>query len=79
MIADGDGSFLKVLATAECDDSDVIGVVHRTMDRDRLEAVGEKLESLRQWYESDSSFLEILPERPRGMGISVLKRRAPSQ
>jgi hypothetical protein len=73
VIADGDTSFLKVIDGTDFLESDVVGVVHRTMERDRLEAVGTKLENLRQWY--DHSVLEGLSETPRGIGISVLKRR----
>jgi hypothetical protein len=72
IIADGDTSFLKVVDGVDFRDCDVIGVVHRTMERDRLEAIGTKLENLRQWYD-----LAVvgLPKMPRGVGISVLKRR----
>jgi len=73
VISDGDTSFLKVMDGAVFQESDVVGVVHRTMERDRLEAVGTKLENLRQWY--DHSVPEGLPQTPRGIGICVLKRR----
>jgi hypothetical protein len=73
VIADGDTSFLKVVDGTDFQDSDVVGVVHRTMERDRLEAIGTKLENLRQWY--DHSAIEGLPQTPRGISISVLKRR----
>jgi hypothetical protein len=73
VIADGDTAFLKVTDGTEFANSDVIGVVHRTMERDRLEAIGTKLETLRQWY--DHSELVGLPPIPRGISISVLKRR----
>jgi hypothetical protein len=73
VIADGDTSFLKVIDAAEFCNSDVIGIVHRTMERDRLEAIGTKLESLRQWY--DHAVVCGLPQSPRGVGILVLKRR----
>jgi len=73
VIADGDLSFLRVIDGNDFENSDLIGVIHRTMERDRLEAIGTKLENLRQWY--DHSVLEGLPQAPRGIGISVLKRR----
>lgn len=79
VIADGDTSFLRVVDGADFEHSDVVGVIHRTMERGRLEAVGTKVESLRQWYSQDSSILDGLPERPRGIGISVLKRSQPCQ
>jgi len=73
VIADGDTSFLKVIDRPDFQESDVVGVIHRTMERDRLEAVGTKLENLRQWYDH---FLPAgLPQTPRGMGISVMKKR----
>ncbi|MFZ4081794.1 MAG: hypothetical protein ACOYKN_11240 [Pirellula sp.] len=77
VIADGDASFLTVVDGSDFEHSDVIGVIHRTMERDRLEAVGTKLENLRQWYEQ--SALVGLPQSPRGIGISVLARRQSCQ
>ena len=77
VIADGDTSFLKVIDGTDFQESDVVGVIHRTMERDRLEAIGTKLENLRQWY--DHSVLEGLPQTPRGISISVLKRRSNCQ
>lgn len=79
VIADGDTSFLKVIDGTDFQESDVVGVVHRTMERDRLEAVGTKVENLRQWYNQDGAVLDGLPERPRGIGISVLRRSQPCQ
>lgn len=73
VIADGDTCFLSVVDAAEFCDSDVIGIVHRTMERDRLEAIGTRLESLRQWY--DHAEVDGLTQSPRGVGIFVLKRR----
>lgn len=77
VIADGDTSFLRVVDGKDFDHSDVVGVIHRTMERDRLEAIGTKLENLRQWY--DYSGLDGLPQAPRGIGICVLKRRQTCQ
>lgn len=77
VIADGDTSFLRVVDGKDFGHSDVVGVIHRTMERDRLEAIGTKLENLRQWY--DHSVLDGLPQAPRGIGISVLKRRPTCQ
>jgi hypothetical protein len=71
VVADGDACFLSLLGMQEFADSDVIGVIHRTMDRERLEAIGIKLASLRQWYEPD-----VAPKTPRGIAITVLKRTA---
>lgn len=73
VIADGDTAFLKVVDGTDFQESDVIGIVHRTMERSKLEAVGTKLVSLRQWY--DEVALDGLPQTPRGISISVLRRR----
>ena len=51
VIADGDTSFLRVVDGKDFEYSDVVGVIHRTMERDKLEAIGTKLENLRQWYD----------------------------
>jgi len=76
VVADGDKSFLKILSTKEFEDCDVIGVMHRTMEREKLEAVGTKLASLRQWYRPDDSLLASLSDIPRGITTSVLRRGA---
>jgi hypothetical protein len=75
VVADGDASFLKVAEREEFQQSDIVGVIHRTVERDRLEAVGEKLASLDQWYKRDAQLLCSLPQPPRGIGISIFKRR----
>lgn len=75
VIADGDTSFLKVVDGEDFEHSDVVGVIHRTMERDRLEAVGCKMVNKRQWYNEDDAILKGLPEKkPRGIGISRLVR-----
>ena len=79
VIADGDTSFLRVVDGKDFEHSDVVGVIHRTMERDRLEAVGTKLENLRQWYDPDEYVFDGMPVRPRGIGLSVLKRKQPCQ
>lgn len=74
VVADGDASFLKVVEREEFHQSDIIGIMHRIVERDRLEAVGAKLDNLRQWYEQDAQLLCSLPQPPRGIGISICKR-----
>jgi hypothetical protein len=69
VVADGDKCFLSLLDMPKFADSDVIGVIHRTMERQHLEAIGIKLASLRQCYEPDVS-----PRTPRGIAITALKR-----
>lgn len=75
VVADGDASFLKIASQTEFHRSDIVGVIHRIMERERLDALGNKMSALRQWYEPDEDMLLGLPEVPRGMSISILKRR----
>lgn len=74
VIADGDAAFLSVLDYREFQGSDVIGVVHRVVDRDRLEAVGAKIQDLGQWYVPDEDLLCSAPSLPRGISLSILRR-----
>lgn len=74
VVADGDNSFLRVLSCSEFQQSDVIGVMHRSIERDRLEDVGNKISSLRQWYQDGVDFNQIITSAPRGMGVMVLER-----
>jgi len=75
VIADGDGAFLKVIEASEFRHSDVIGVFHRVVERDRLEAIGVKIAELAQWYKPEEELIKRLPPAPRGITISILKRR----
>jgi hypothetical protein len=77
VVADGDASFLKTLNRQEFQRSDVIGVIHRVVERDRLEALGNQMLGLRQWYAEDTEMLGGLPAAPRAIGLSILKRRIP--
>lgn len=76
VIADGDGAFLKCLARREFQKSTVIGVVHRALERDKLEAVGNKMIDQRQWYEPDEELMTRMTAVPRGVSMTILKRRA---
>lgn len=73
--ADGDQSFLTVLENDTFRHSDVIGVMHRVVERDRLEAISEKLATLRQWYVVDSSIAENLAHPPCGISLLSLTYR----
>jgi hypothetical protein len=74
VIADGDGAFLKVLD--EFPQSDIVGVIHRTAERDKLEAIGTRLAALsQQWYAPDADILNGLPPAPTGITIGAYKRR----
>jgi len=74
VVADGDSAFLRAIDAPEFKDSDVVGVVHRAVDRDRLELIGTKLADLSQWYTSDADILSRLPP-PLGITVAVLQRR----
>jgi len=45
VVADGDGAFLRTMHKKEFHDSDVIGVSDRTVDRERLELLGQQSRS----------------------------------
>jgi len=73
VVADGDLSFLKVLALFQR--SDVIGVIHRAIERDNLEAVGNRLNELNQWYEEDADLARQLQNVPMGISIASIRKR----
>jgi hypothetical protein len=75
VVADGGDSFLKVSSASRFQHSDVIGVIQRTMERTRLEAIGDKFTALRQWYVQDEDMLCGLPALPNGISISIFRRR----
>jgi len=74
VVADGDAAFLRVLGAPEFEQSDVIGVIHRALDRDRLESIGTKLADLCQWYVADTEMLDRVSTPPPGITLSVLQR-----
>ena len=75
VIADGDGAFLKVIEAPEFASSDIVGVIHRVIDRDKLDAIGVKISSLAQWYAPESDLLNQMPAAPTGITISTFSRR----
>ncbi len=75
VVADGDASFLKVADRHEFLQSDLVGVIHRTAERESLEAVGARLTAWRQWYDFDEEMLCGLPPVPRGVSITILRKR----
>ena len=76
VVADGDTAFLRAIEAPEFRDSDVVGVIHRTVERDRLESIGTKLAELsQQWYAPDAETLEHISPTPTGITVSALKRR----
>jgi hypothetical protein len=75
VLADGDVSFLRILGRDAFQRSDVIGVMHRTLDRERLELVGNRMMELRQWYDEDRELLGRFAAVPRGIALTVLRQR----
>jgi len=75
VVADGDLSFLRVMEAPEFQHSDVVGVIHRAVERDRLEAVGTKLADLSQWYAPDREMLDRVPSPPSRVTVSAQRRR----
>lgn len=73
VVADGDTSFLKCLDSFKT--SDVIGVIDRTSDRDRLEAIGLKLTTLRDWYQPDTEIGGFLPSPVPGISVVVFRKQ----
>ena len=75
VIADGDKSFLRAIARKEFQRSDVIGVIHRVLDRADLEAVGNQVNTLRQWYNDDHEAIKLINHVPAGINMVILRRR----
>jgi hypothetical protein len=75
VVADGDVSFLRVLDRSEFQRSDVIGIINRAIERDNLEAVGNRMLGLRQWYAEDAELIDQLPVVPKGISVALLRRR----
>ena len=76
VVADGDAAFLRAIDEPAFRQSDVLGVIYRVVERERLETIGTKLAELsQQWYERDGDMRHHLPPAPIGITVSVLKRR----
>ena len=75
VIADGDIAFLRILERTEFKSSDVLGVIHRTVDRERLEALGFKIAELQQWYSPDFGMQGYMPPAPPGITALLLRRK----
>ena len=70
LICDGDRAFLSTSDLPEFQRSDIVGVIDRTADRDRLELVGDK-----QWFIEDDFFTNEISELPLGINIAILVQR----
>lgn len=75
VVADGDAAFLKVVDAPEFKNSNVVGVIHRAVERDRLETIGDKIAALGQWYEHDAALPEQLQSLTRRITMLGLIRR----
>ena len=75
VVADGHASFLKCLKHPRFQRADVIGAMQRTVDRESLEAVGSRVNQLRQWYDEDLDAVRSLGSVPNGMSVLILKKR----
>jgi hypothetical protein len=73
VLADGEHSFLEALQRFP--KTDVIGVINRSADREKLESVWIKLSELTQWFEGDEELAQRMPIAPRGIAFSILKAR----
>jgi hypothetical protein len=49
--------------------------VPRTLERDRLEALGHQLAHLEQWYRRDNPLSIGIPDLPVGVAAALLVRR----
>lgn len=76
VVADGHASFLKVLDRPEFKECDVLGLIHRSLERESLEAVGNRMLNLQQWYVEDGELMAQLSAIPRGISVAVLRRRS---
>jgi hypothetical protein len=73
VVADGEQALLGALERFS--HSDVVGVVSRVSDRERLEMIGARMAGLAQWFEADEEFARCLPPVPLGIVMSVVKER----
>lgn len=73
VVADGDKAFLCTLSHRGFEESDVIGVVDRTQERERLEEVRAAIDSKSQWY-APRHWAPLMDNTPRGIGFQLLQR-----
>jgi len=74
VVADGDGAFLRTMHKKEFHDSDVIGVIDRTVDRERLELLGQAISQFGQWY-APMALQDSGPAWPAGIAVRTWERR----
>ncbi len=76
VVADGHVSFLKATGRSEFQQGDILGMFSRTLERDALETLGNKIQSWSQWYETDHELLSRIAPIPRGIAVTVLRRKS---
>lgn len=74
-VVDGDSAFLRVVDHEDFRETDLVAVINRAVQRDRLESLGQKIVEQGQWYEPDVERAGAVPEVPPGISISLLRRR----
>ena len=74
VVADGDLAFLRVLEKDDFRNTSVVGVIDRTIDRGKLESLGNKLADVHQWYEQDNGLQDTIKPTIKGLSILILKR-----
>lgn len=74
VVADGVTAFLKARNKDIFQNSDIIGVYERCIDREDLEALREAI-TTSQWYEADEDQLLALPTNPAGIAIRIIKKK----
>jgi hypothetical protein len=73
VVADGEYSFLEALK--QFPEGNIIGVVNRSADREKLEMIGLRMADIAQWFEGDDDLVSQLPPVPCGIALSILKER----
>jgi len=74
-IVDGDGAFLATAEDSRLLHSNILVASHRSLERNALERLRDKLESKSQWYEGAGTEELGFPTPPRGICIAILKQR----
>ena len=72
-IADSDTTFLRVIDWTGMT-GDVIGIYNRMISRENLELIGNKLSEKKAYYLEDYDLLNNMPNLPRGMYITILRK-----
>jgi len=76
VVADGDAAFLKVYDNIDLfGECDIIAVIDRTLERDRLDKIVETINKLAQWYLPENVLPENIPPIPKGISLAIWKKR----